>query len=353
MKRCEYGLGSGNAAATIQVGRRSGGRFFNGWRAPRPALDLMLLGAVAYCVDKATLRAGTSDQWTRDLAVELPVADPAPWTTAEWAPVLNFLTGDRWDIRPYAETRSPLDGLKGLPEETTPVGEIDAVCLFSGGLDSLTGVVDLLEEDADRRLCLLSHHEGDQASTAQQALLAELQRHYGAERLVSRRLFLRPAPVNQGQARPLPALRENSTRARSLLFLSVALGMAASVSPTTPVYIPENGFIGINVPLTRARSGSYEAPANDPPALRGSPLRSRQDSGDQQPDRESVPLEDERRDSQRDAECRSAADTCPSQYLLLPIQKRLDTSSARKATVATASRASSAEPRWPASDGTR
>lgn len=253
-----------NPAATIQVGRRSGGRFFTGWRAPRPALDLMLLGAAAYCVDKATLRAGTSDQWTRDLAVELPVADPAAWSAAEWAPVLSFLTGDRWDIRPYAETRSPLDELKGLPEDSTPVGEIDAVCLFSGGLDSLTGVVDLLEEDTDRRLCLLSHHEGDQASTAQQALLAELQRHYGATRLVSRRLFLRPAPANQSQARPLPALRENTTRARSLLFLSMALGMAASVSPTTPVYIPENGFIGINVPLTRARSGSYSTRTTHP-----------------------------------------------------------------------------------------
>ncbi len=157
-----------------------------------------------------------------------------------------------------------LDELKGLPEDSTPVGEIDAVCLFSGGLDSLTGVVDLLEEDTDRRLCLLSHHEGDQASTAQQALLAELQRHYGATRLVSRRLFLRPAPANQSQARPLPALRENTTRARSLLFLSMALGMAASVSPTTPVYIPENGFIGINVPLTRARSGSYSTRTTHP-----------------------------------------------------------------------------------------
>lgn len=36
------------------------------------------------------------------------------------------------------------------------------------------------------------------------------------------------------------------------------------MSPTTPVYIPENGFIGINVPLTRARTGSYSTRTTHP-----------------------------------------------------------------------------------------
>lgn len=254
----------GSPASTIQVGRRSSGGFFSGWRAPRPALDLMLLGAAAYCVDKATLRSATSDQWTRDLVVGLPVSDPKAWSLAGWAPALSFLTGDRWDVRPYAEKRSPLDGIAGVPNEIEPVGDVDAVCLFSGGLDSLTGVIDLLEDEPNLRLCLLSHHEGDQASTAQQGLLAELQSHYGADRIVSRRIFLRPAPANRSQARPLPQFRENTTRARSLLFLSAALAIAASVSSTTPVYIPENGFIGINVPLTRARSGSFSTRTTHP-----------------------------------------------------------------------------------------
>lgn len=254
----------GRVSATIQIGRRAGARFFDGWRAPRQALDLFLLGAAAYCIDKTSLRRSTADSWTRDLRFELPVEDADRWRAANIAPVMDFLTGDRWAIDPYPETRPPLAELKRVPEDVTPVADVDAVCLFSGGLDSLTGVIDLLEEDPDRRLCLLSHNEGDKASTAQQKLLAALRDHYGTERLQSRRLFLRPAPANGQQVRPLPSARENTTRARSLLFLTAALALASSVSSTTPVYIPENGFIGINVPLTRARSGSYSTRTTHP-----------------------------------------------------------------------------------------
>ena len=257
----------GSAESTIQLGHRAGSRFFNGWRAPREALDLFLLGASVYCMDKATRRDTAADVWTRELSAELPVAEVDSWREGPWSETLDFLTGDRWKLTPYSESRSPLDGVRGVPDDVTPVAEVDAVSLFSGGLDSLTGVIDLLEEDQDRRLCLISHNEGDQASTAQKTLIAALRAHYGAERLEVRSLFLRPAPASAGQARPLPEGRETTTRARSMLFLTAGLALAASVRPDVPVYIPENGFIGINVPLTRARSGSYSTRTTHPQYL--------------------------------------------------------------------------------------
>lgn len=254
----------GSTSATIQFGNRAGTEFFTGWRAPREALDLFLLGASLYCADKTALRSPTSDVWTREITIDLPVQDENQWRSAHWAKTLNFLTGDRWTITPYNEHRSPLEGMRLVPDEVTPVGDVDAVSLFSGGLDSLTGVIDLLEEDPDRKLCLISHNEGDQASTAQQKLLAKLRSHYGEDRLKVRRLFLRPAPTTPQQVRPLPEHRETTTRSRSMLFLTAGLAMAASVGPDVPVYIPENGFIGINVPLTRARSGSYSTRTTHP-----------------------------------------------------------------------------------------
>ncbi|MGB3354358.1 MAG: Qat anti-phage system QueC-like protein QatC [Mycobacterium sp.] len=253
----------GSSVSTVQVGK-AGARFFEGWRPPREALDLALLGAAAYCADKVSLRRLTADRWTRELDLELPVQDAGRWADADWSSVLSFLTGDRWAVTARTDDHDPLVAVPKVPAAVTAVGEADAVCLFSGGLDSLCGVVDLLEGDPALRLCLLSHHEGGQASTAQEALLAELFEHYGPDRLVSKRLFLRPAPPNAAQARPLPARRENTTRARSLLFLTTAVALAASVGPTTPVFIPENGFIGINVPLTRARSGSYSTRTTHP-----------------------------------------------------------------------------------------
>lgn len=254
----------GSTSSTIQLGNRAGSRFFNGWRAPREALDLFLFGAAVYCVDKATRRDITGDAWTRELSVELPVADVDSWRAAPWGETLGFLTGDRWALTPYSEARSPLDDVRLLPEEVTPVGDVDGVCLFSGGLDSLTGVIDLLEHDPDHRLCLFSHNEGDQASTAQKKLAAALRAHYGEDRLEVRSLFLRPAPAAAAQARPLPDGRETTTRARSMLFLTAGLTLAASIGPDVPVYIPENGFIGVNVPLTRARSGSYSTRTTHP-----------------------------------------------------------------------------------------
>jgi 7-cyano-7-deazaguanine synthase in queuosine biosynthesis len=225
---------------------------------------LFILGASVYCVDKATRRDTAADVWTRELSVELPVADPNAWAAAPWKETLDFLTGDNWTLTPYSENVSLLDAVRRVPKDITPVGAVNAVSLFSGGLDSLTGVIDLLEENPDRRLCLISHNEGDQASTAQKTLTAALREHYSQDRLELRSLFLRPAPAAAGQARPLPPERETTTRARSLLFLTAGLALAASVGPDVPVYIPENGFIGINVPLTRARSGSYSTRTTHP-----------------------------------------------------------------------------------------
>ncbi|WP_249644986.1 Qat anti-phage system QueC-like protein QatC [Nocardia sputi] len=251
----------GRSAATIQASRE----FYQGWRPTRAAADLLVLGAAVYCADKTTRRALAPDLWTRQLTLEIPTADPAPWRQTDLASTLGFLTGDRWTLEPYRQSRHPFTGIDRNPVRESTIGlDVDAICLFSGGLDSLCGAIDLLERSPEIRVCLLSHHEGGQASTAQQNLLDALVETYGSDRIVSRRLHLRPAPKHPSQARPLPRARENTTRSRSLLFLTTALAMASACGPGTPVYIPENGFIGINVPLTSARVGSASTRTTHP-----------------------------------------------------------------------------------------
>jgi 7-cyano-7-deazaguanine synthase in queuosine biosynthesis len=248
-----------SAAATIHTGD-SAPAFFGGWSAPRAAADLLLLGAAVYCADKTTSRLHTPDAWTRDIAVWLPVGDPSAWDNSDFDAALGFLTGDHWQISAY---RQRLDPLASAAIDAEPL-RADAVCLFSGGLDSLCGVIDLLEESPTRRVVLVSHHEGGQTSTAQRRIYDALADHYGRDRVPRRALFLRPAPPNSRHQRPLPARRENTTRSRSVLFLSAALAIAAALGPDTPVYVPENGFIGINVPLTRARAGSASTRTTHP-----------------------------------------------------------------------------------------
>ncbi|MBN9795596.1 hypothetical protein DMP17_44575 [Pseudonocardia sp. TMWB2A] len=255
----------GSRTATIQTGD-TGAAFLDGWKTTQAAEELMLLGAVVYCTDKVTRRRDAADGWTRQIALRFPAESVKQWPSEAFESALSFLTGDHWTIQPYAATHRPLAVTEDVEEMSgPPLGlGVDAVCLFSGGLDSLCGAIDLLEEAPDRRLCLLSHHEGGQASTAQQILLDALTAHYGQERFISRRFFLRPAPVNKHQARPLPRARENTTRSRSFLFLSVATALAAADGPATPVIVPENGFIGVNVPLTRARVGSASTRTTHP-----------------------------------------------------------------------------------------
>ena len=248
----------GSPAATIQTNAS----FFANIAPPPQAVDLLMFGIAAYVADRVTPRANASDAWTRSLRLHLPVHDSATWPTAEAEKTLGFLTGDLWEVHALPQNESRLAPPAIAVARHPP--QADAVCLFSGGLDSLCGVIDLLEEEPDRRLLLLSHYEGGQTPAAQSRLFKQLRARYGA-RVLRQPLFLRPAPSDVAQARPLPAdAHENTSRSRSLLFLTSALALAASIGPNVPVYLPENGYIGINVPLTRARSGSFSTRTTHP-----------------------------------------------------------------------------------------
>jgi len=252
--------GPGSPAANIDCKTE----FFSGWRPTRPASDLFLLAAAAYCVDKVSPRDEAPDGWTRDLGLAVPVATPGQFPAGPFARALSFLTGDRWQISAHQAQVDPLAALPVLPPAVPPVVDVDAVSLFSGGLDSLCGVIDLLEGDPGLRLGLVAHYDGGQAQSKQTLLHQRLTDTYGARRVVLRRLWLRPAAhdVRRDHASLLAA--ENTTRGRSMLFLAAALTLASSVSLHTPVYLPENGYIALNVPLTRARTGSASTRTTHP-----------------------------------------------------------------------------------------
>jgi len=241
----------GTREATVEFGAD----FFAGWQPTAAAGEMLRFAAGVYCADRVVIREHRPDGWTREFRLDVPVGAADAWQAASWSTVLGFLTGDRWIIR--AQRARP-----ARPADAERL-EVDAVSLFSGGLDSLCGVIDLLEEDPGLRLLLVAHYEGGQASTAQRALYAALAETYG-ERVLLRRMFCRPAPAHPAQTRPLPDLRERTTRSRSLLFVAGALAAASAAGDDIPVYVPENGWIGLNVPLTRARTGSASTRTTHP-----------------------------------------------------------------------------------------
>jgi 7-cyano-7-deazaguanine synthase in queuosine biosynthesis len=222
--------------------------------------DLFLLGGAVFCADKLSPRAAAADLWTRDLELRVPVSDVDLWTAAGAClhEALSFLSGDRWKVAFVEREVTSTD-----PQEALETGADEVVSLFSGGLDSLAGVIELLE--AGQRVVLVGHHDSSLTDNRQTALFAALCDHYGPDRLTQRRLLLRPAAPSATQRRPLPQRElENTTRARSFLFIAAGIAVADALGDVTPLHIPENGFIGLNVPLTDARAGSLSTRTTHP-----------------------------------------------------------------------------------------
>ncbi|OGP75629.1 MAG: hypothetical protein A2Y80_06995 [Deltaproteobacteria bacterium RBG_13_58_19] len=216
-------------------------------RPPAEAPEAFLLAALGvWAADKFIPRKLATDAWTREIVLHLP-------TTAPWVPLvprlaqsLNFLTGDEWTLKPR-EVRVDLGFTGPWPHPGLP----GAVCLLSGGLDSLTGAIDRLEEG--QRLILVSHYDFGQLAATQQALAAALAAHYGPDSF--HHLALRVQ---------FPETREFTLRSRSLLYLALGLMVAGAFTADLPLIVPENGWISLNPPLTLSRLGTYSTRTTHP-----------------------------------------------------------------------------------------
>lgn len=221
------------------------------------AVDLLRLAVGVFSADKVVLRSSQSDRWTRDFRVHIPVTAPDPWRASEpiLADACSFLTGDRWAFR-FRQSASP-----DTPESNDgPVSEPTAVCLFSGGLDSLAGAIDLLERG--EVVVLMSHYDSNHLLPRQQVLYERLRAVYG-DRVLHRPFLLRPLSGNAAQLDPLSTLREPTTRSRSILFMAAA-GVTASACGLRAIVTPENGYFGLNVPLEVSRLGSCSTRTTHP-----------------------------------------------------------------------------------------
>lgn len=219
------------------------------------SVDLALLAAAVTAADTRISRGDAQDAWTREIEVHLPVADPQLWSslTPLIVRLLNFLTGDRWGV--HFRPRPTLGG--GLVPEQTQLRmvHLTSVCLFSGGLDSFIGAIDLL---SDGQAPLLVSHYWDGLTSSYQTGCAEL--------LTTR--FGRP--LEHVRARVgfpsgmIDDKGEDTLRGRSFLFFSLAAMAADAVGEDVIIHVPENGLISLNVPLDPLRVGSLSTRTTHP-----------------------------------------------------------------------------------------
>lgn len=219
------------------------------------AFDLLTVAMAVTAADTFISKYESDDGWSRDLRLHIPLAYPAQWTSAVpfLENALHFLSGDQWHIEITGDGREiPTPQNRG---RLANIAQHDSVSLFSGGLDSAIGILDLLSQH--RRPVLVSHsYRGDaeRQSLVWHNLPVQLTRFSTVANPVS--LLDRGNDVQM--------------RTRSFNFLAFGTLVAATMAERgiTPapvdLFVPENGLIALNPPLTARRIGSLSTRTTHP-----------------------------------------------------------------------------------------
>lgn len=224
--------------------------------------DLYLLSLVVFSVDKRVPRNGFADSWTRILHVNLPVLNVDVWNGVkdDINKMLSYLSGDKWNVefRECEPNSRYVSHRKHSPSRPDFLNNVQAVSLFSGGLDSFCGAYKLLGEN--KSTMFVGFQEYGKLKGLQQSLINTLNNAFSEARGELFSFSARAlAPCGGVDLKP-----ENTSRSRSFLFLCGALTVAEIVGSDVPVYIPENGFIGLNLPMTASRIGSCSTRTTHP-----------------------------------------------------------------------------------------
>ena len=136
--------------------------------------DLLNLAISVYTADLKIPRKYGEERWTRNILLHLPVVGLAKWQALlpSLTKMLGFLTGDYWEINFREYEREHFNQLRIKNQ----VEEVNQVSLFSGGLDSLVGAIDLLEEG--KRVALVGHYGAGITNKVQKDLLHKLEESF-------------------------------------------------------------------------------------------------------------------------------------------------------------------------------
>ncbi|SCZ73907.1 7-cyano-7-deazaguanine synthase (queuosine biosynthesis) [Epibacterium ulvae] len=213
------------------------------------AYDFLTISMAVTAADTFFRREDVSQNgWARDFELHVPLVQPAKWAAVEplLRKILNFLTGDSWAFTFLPNGPSKPNAVGGRLRKKSNLTNVDSVCLYSGGLDSWLGAKHLT---AGGKNPILVSHSYPQDARRQNYLYDRL--GYPLQRF-----SLNASPRQSGSA------NDTTMRGRSFNFLAMGAVCADAVAELNglnqvPLYIPENGFIALNAPLTPRRVGSH------------------------------------------------------------------------------------------------
>lgn len=209
--------------------------------------DFITIALSIAAADLSCKRKSSEDGWTRQIELTVYLCNPEPWKTQYnlLEKAFRFLTGDVWKFKFEDNGIQAPSSL--LPLETNA----NCISLLSGGMDSLIGAIDLISDGY--KPCFVSQEaKGDvEKQKAFMTQLAPTQQHFRWKN-----------PISQN------GRKEPSTRGRSIVFLGYALLAATTLkkwkTETVDIYVPENGFISLNIALNSGRLGSLSTKTTHP-----------------------------------------------------------------------------------------
>ena len=215
------------------------------YHLPPRILDLLEIAGYVFAADRCITRGPRAaveyHAWSRSLQFHIRVRDYNFWSQptvgAALSRALKFMTGDaEYEFAFEPGHSTPPTSLFDRP--VFSLGSTKArvqVTLFSGGLDSLCGALELLESDKTK-VVLVSHQSQSGSLRTQKALVKALQRKY------PNRVFHYRFECTLRDIRA----REETQRTRSFLYTCIAYAIAFAYGRNS-FHVYENGVTGINL----------------------------------------------------------------------------------------------------------
>ncbi|MCB9848768.1 MAG: hypothetical protein H6814_10185 [Phycisphaeraceae bacterium] len=234
---------------------------------PERHIDLVEIASMVYIADQIA-RRGAHDveqmgaNWRRDLRFEISVRDPAFWSTPEvndsLTDLLSFLSEDHYEFAFSKSSTPPI--IDKYLEFGAPDGEesLDSVILFSGGIDSLGGVIERVVQDGERAV-LVSHESTTKLRSRIRALRSMIDS--AAEKN-------KPEYVTVIVNKEDLAEKDYTQRSRSFLYAALATAVARMAGLDTIQFF-ENGVVSLNLPLSAQIIGSRATRTTHPKVLDG------------------------------------------------------------------------------------
>ena len=224
--------------------------------------DLLEISSCVFLADRKVIRGTINDleyrSWSRNFNFVIKVRDIDFWDNETVKNTLSnalcFMTGDNQISFTFEAGRNtfPTNLFDNDNYDATATSPT-RVILFSGGLDSFTGVIDVLENINDS-ICLVSHNSGNPATiNTQKNVYNKIKELYP-----NRTKHIKFKCNMTGGRAP-----DETQRTRSFLYSSIAYTISSNLG-INELYFYENGITSLNFPkradMINARSSRTTHP---------------------------------------------------------------------------------------------